>query len=63
MGAAVLFTLIILPILFSVAFVMVLIIGRMNLAASEPVDENTVEEVYVSSPAILAFEELLGYMI
>ena len=57
MGAAVLFTLIILPILFSVAFVMVLIIGRMNLAASEPVDENTVEEVYVSSPAaILAFE-------
>ena len=56
MGAAVLFTLFILPILFSVAFVMVLIIGRMNLAASEPVDENTVEEVYVSSPAILAFE-------
>ena len=56
MGAAVLFTLIILPILFSVAFVMVSIIGRMNLAASEPVDENTVEEVYVSSPAILAFE-------
>lgn len=57
MGAAVLFTLIILPILFSVAFVMVLIIGRMNLAASEPVYENTVEEVYVSShAAILAFE-------
>ena len=57
MGAAVLFTLIILPILFSVVFVMVLVMGRMNLAASEPVYENTVEEVYVSShAAILAFE-------
>ena len=56
MGAAALFTLINLQIIFSVAFVMVLIIGRMNLAASEPVYENTVEEVYVSSPAILAFE-------
>ena len=55
MGAAVLFTLIILPILFSVAFVMVLIIGRMNLAASEPVSEYAVEESYVST-AILAFE-------
>ena len=56
MGAAVLFTLIILPILFSVAFVMVLIIGRMNLAASEPVYENADAEVYASSPAALAFE-------
>ena len=55
MCAAVLFTLIILPILFSVVFVMVLVIGRMNLAASEPVSEYAVEESYAST-AILAFE-------
>ena len=55
MGAAVLFTLIILPILFSVVFVMVLVIGRMNLAASEPVSEYSVEEICAST-AILAFE-------
>ena len=54
MGAAVLFTLNILPILFSGVFVMVLVIGR-NLAASKPVSEYAVEESYAST-AILAFE-------
>ena len=55
MGAAVLFTLIFLPLLVSVALVMVLVKGRMSLAA-EPVYNDADAEVYASSPAVLAFE-------
>ena len=56
MSAAVLFTLIILPILASVALVMVLVMDRMSLAASDPVYEHADAEVYASSPTALAFE-------
>lgn len=56
MGAVVLFTLMILPIIFSVAFVMVLVMGRLKLAASAPIYDEVEEQIYVSSPAVLAFE-------
>lgn len=56
MGATVLFTLMILPVLFSLAFVLVLVMGRMKLAASEPAYKETEVTVYAPSPAVLAFE-------
>lgn len=50
MGATVLFTLISLPVLSSVALVMVLVKGRMSLAA-EAACEEAAQEVYVPSSA------------
>ena len=54
MGATVLFTMISLPVLASVALVMVLVKDRMSLAATEPAYEQADAEVYVSTPATLA---------
>lgn len=56
MGAAVLFTLIILPVLFSLAFVLVLVMGRMKLAASESTYKEAEVKIYAPSSAVLAFE-------
>lgn len=54
MGATVLFTMISLPVLVSVALVMVLVKGRMSLEA-EAVCEEASQEIYVpSSTAIVA---------
>lgn len=54
MGATVLFIMIILPIICSVAFASMLVIGHKNLAKSECACEHASESVYVSSPAVLA---------
>ena len=53
MGATVLFTMISLPVLVSVALVMVLVKGRMSLEAMETANEET-QEVYVPSSSVAA---------
>ena len=54
MSAAALLTLIFLPLFFSVGLVLVLVMDRMSLAATEPAYEQADAEVYVSTPATLA---------
>lgn len=49
MGATVLFTMVSLPVLVSVALVMVLVKGRMSMEAMEAVNEEAAQEVYVPS--------------
>ena len=49
MGATVLFTMVSLPVLVSVALVMVLVKGRMSMEAMETVNEEAAQEVYVPS--------------
>ena len=53
MGAAILFTLIILPILVSFAFVLVIVMGRVRLQSTAYSCEEVDVEVYASSPAVL----------
>lgn len=53
MGAVVLFTLMILPILFIVAFVMVLVMGRIRLQSTASSCEQFDVEILASSPAVL----------
>ena len=55
MGAAILFTLIILPILVSFAFVLVIVMGRMRLQSTVYSYEEADVEVYASSSAVLRF--------
>lgn len=53
MGAAILFTLIILPILVSFAFVLVIVMGHVRLQSTAYSCEEVDVKVYASSPEVL----------